>query len=894
MNNNLKCIFVSNDKYGDGINSLSGANRIIKQIYDFFVNSSFVNEENAILIQNKVHTDAINKIFEFMSNVTAELQEENTLLFYFCGHGFSVGRNFNEVMLATTDTNEVNLGSVGIKFDDILNKINDLGIKRFIAILDCCSSGLANTMGINNISFNDKIENKNKNGTVIITSSKGSASTFEIEIDNNLIPGFSYYFYEAVKSLSQDKTKFSLDDIFTFIQSKIVPATKGKINPQITSQNFISSEYLFHFSNTTNKDVIPMKNSIIDVIDWRITSKCNNNCGICYASNNLCSMEKTSIDVVIQQLNKINCKTICITGGEATLCENFEYIINQLYINGFSIFLSTNGTNFTKFRELYENSLEKLSLPLDGFDKKSNAINGRNEDSFDNVIEILNEYQNKQKRFKIKISTVLTSKNCNKEHFLKMLRLLKQYDISIWKLYEFIPESRGAENKKEYITNSRNIDKIKKEINEVKNNLNFHIELISRQKRNSAYFIIQPDGTVIIPTENVELENVIENKIGNILNEDIETIISKWNREVNEKNYIQNMKLRDIHKPYILNAIEKNVLFHIMSKNEIPSIKYLSQELKQKETTISKVIDNLYKYRIIKNVIPMINLKIYNINTFLVTLYFTRNSLFPKGYYIDYLYYNPHIGWITECENRIIRIALFAKNEQDATSIVRSIKKDLQGELIEFEICLHKLELTLGERNLFTHGNSTLDDFETPKLNNIDTIKNNSNLTYTEFDVLRQLENLRKPLVENLNEKLLLRNSTQDANEILNNLKKRKIIQQLYTVLDTRMLGYKWYIVFVNNQTEEDTDRMTQFLISNFSNITHINNYVTLSSKWDMDFEVHVSSYIEIENMLEILNKEFSDSIIENPLRIKKEHKFSFFTHYVYDEIYKNHIYEGD
>ncbi len=888
MKRNIKCVFVSNNIYGSGITNLKGANQITSKLHKFFLDTICAKKEDALLLQDETHTETIDKILGFISENSEGLKQGDILLFYFCGHGYPTSEFFNELMLESKDTNSKNRGMVGVKFKDICNKVNELGIKNFIAIVDSCYSGNINKenrnpMGIiknEGIIFNnDYIDD----GTVFISSSKGSSLSYEIEINGNIVPCFSYYFLESLKSFENETDIFSINNVFERTKKSVMGIKNINMVPQISSQNSLSNSPIFKPIWKQGVDV--MKNSIIDIVDWRITSSCNNNCGVCYAANSCKSLDRASVKIVIDKLKLINCKTVCVTGGEATLNNDFEYIIKQLYSNEFSIFLSTNGHNFSKHRELYESHLEKLSLPLDGFDDESNRCNGRNIGSFDEVIKILDEYKERKPKFKIKISTVITAQNCSVNHFNKMLRLLKNYDnISIWKLYEFVPESRGKENKQKFTTKASNLNSLHKKITEVKNDVGFHIELISRRKRNSAYFIIQPNGDVIIPKEGNE-DIVIEENIGNIVSDDIKTIMSKWNAGVDENNYIQNMKFRDVDKPYILSVNEKNILNYIMSQTTLPSIKLLSQELKIDENIVSDTIDDLYRKRVIKNVIPMINLKQYEIETFLVTLYFANKSLYPDGYYIDYLYNNAHIGWITECENRIIRIALFAKDQTHATDIVEDIKKDLKGELIKSEIGVHKSEITIGERNLFSS------DSDMPYINEIGekTLRENLYLTRTEFDILHQLEKIRKPIAENLNEKLLLEKEL-DANIILNNLKERKVINQLYTILDTRMLGYEWYIIFVNNPTSDDARNMREYLINNFKNITHINSFVDLKSEIDMDFEVHVSSYVEIDNMIEKLNKEFPDSEIETPLKIRKEHKYSFFTHYVFDKIYKDYL----
>lgn len=114
-----------------------------------------------------------------------------------------------------------------------------------------------------------------------------------------------------------------------------------------------------------------------NIIDWRITAKCNCDCDYCYASSNLPEMSQDTIDRTIESIIKSGCRTVCISGGEPLLSNNAIPIIRQLHSRGMSIYLSTNGSEYMKYREELEKYISKLSLPLDGYDEESNKINGR-------------------------------------------------------------------------------------------------------------------------------------------------------------------------------------------------------------------------------------------------------------------------------------------------------------------------------------------------------------------------------------------------------------------------------------------------------------------------------------------------------------------------------------
>lgn len=877
-------MLISNNHYGEGLDNLNGANYITTKLNDYF-ECIVDNPENDIMFLKDInYTDAINSIYNFIKKNDFH---NCVFLFYFCGHGKISSNNMSELILALKDTTENNYDSIGIKFSSLVSKINELNIKRFICIIDSCCSGIINynAMGNNEITVNedDLIE-----GYVYISSVKGTLPAYEIEIKQQKLPWFSYCFWKALTDQSNNVVScYSVEDIFTKTKQLVMERDNIDMEPQVVNSNFLYKEKIF--PNISTKSEI---DNTLDVIDWRITSDCNNKCPICYACKNVDELSEDKINIVINKLSKTCCKSICVSGGEPTKSKYFEKIMRKLYKNNFSLFLSTNGYKYMQFREEIEQYLEKLSLPLDGYDEQSNASNGRNADSFLSVKKILDYYNSHEHNFTIKISTVLTCNTNHINYLTKILEFLKNYNISIWKIYEFIPVNTGAIYKNNYSLAGSTIREVQKWVNKIRDNCEFKVELVRRKNRDAAYFIIQPNGDVIIPIEDGNDENVIEKYLGNILEDDVESIISKWKNIVNLNNYFLNLRLRKIKQLYLLKPNDKKLLYNIVSGDEIPSLKVLSDNLHEDENTIQKQINTLYEHRIIKNIIPIINLKIFGIKTFLSTLNFYKNEKYPEGYLEEYLCYNPHIGWVTKCENKTFRIAIFAKNQTDAINILDKIQKDLNNDVV-YEIHDLRCSYAIAENNLLINipeNNSSINiyKYNSNEKVNFEEIK----LTNDEFHALQQIENLRKPIRENINNKAFIKPYI-DINENIISLQKKGIIEKLSVVLDTRLLGYDWYIFFVRI-SKEKIENLIDFLINKFNNITHINYLMPPNnSQWNLDFEVHVSSYVEINKLLEQIEQKFDDIKIDTPLKIIEECKFSFLTHSVSDIILKNYVLEN-
>lgn len=292
-------------------------------------------------------------------------------------------------------------------------------------------------------------------------------------------------------------------------------------------------------------DKIMGKNVKIPIIDWRITSVCNNSCKFCYASEQIEELTRSDTFLLIKNIVKSGCKKICISGGEPLLRSRTLEVIKELYNNNISIYLSTNGTNYINQRELIEPYIEKLALPLDGFDEISNVISGRKINGFNVILEILQLYKREEHRFIIQIGTVLTKQNLRKEHFANMYNILKDYPIDIWKIYEFIPEGRGIKYQKELQITTEERFGFLKDINDILNGNIMNIIFAERRKRDSAYFIIRPDGKVIIPVDG---ENVEEKLIGNALTDRFEDILENWEKLIIVENVEDTTCKRNIEK----------------------------------------------------------------------------------------------------------------------------------------------------------------------------------------------------------------------------------------------------------------------------------------------------------------------------------------------------------
>lgn len=281
----------------------------------------------------------------------------------------------------------------------------------------------------------------------------------------------------------------------------------------------------------------------LDIVDWKITTKCQCECDFCYASNQIASLSYDEINNIINEIVKNKCSTVCITGGEPLMHSHFYHIISALKSKGIRVYLSTNGYEYMNNICRIEPYINKLSLPLDGYDSESNACNGRPLSNFHVIIQILEYYKTHEHNFPIKVATVLTKNNSDFTHFEKMYTLMKNYNVNLWKIYEFIPEGRGIQNSKMLSMEQQEIDDFSKFISKFKDDTT-KIKFIKKAERNEAYFMIQPDGTVFVPREKGGLFTELE--IGNLLNEKFEKLHKDWCCVIDNSKYTSNNKTRNL------------------------------------------------------------------------------------------------------------------------------------------------------------------------------------------------------------------------------------------------------------------------------------------------------------------------------------------------------------
>ncbi len=206
------CVVCSSHYKDSKIIELEGALNSVKKLQSVIVSELGVSEENTLFIYDKNQYETTTEIMEFENNI----QEDDVVIFYFCGHGIKVG---DELWLFTNNTIKKNIEMTALNYNIIIKSLRNSPSKRVLAILDCCNSGAALTMGED--SGKDIKKEVICEGEVILCSCAETESAIQVEIDHELHCVFTYTFAEVLSKGSTESKEFlSVSDIVYLLKKQ--------------------------------------------------------------------------------------------------------------------------------------------------------------------------------------------------------------------------------------------------------------------------------------------------------------------------------------------------------------------------------------------------------------------------------------------------------------------------------------------------------------------------------------------------------------------------------------------------------------------------------------------------------------------------------------------------
>jgi MoaA/NifB/PqqE/SkfB family radical SAM enzyme len=281
---------------------------------------------------------------------------------------------------------------------------------------------------------------------------------------------------------------------------------------------------------------------VISVVEWRVTGACNLRCVYCYGPDHRITADGEQTWRVAEAICRFPASVVRISGGEPLLVRNIDKVVRFLREKGMLVVLSTNGTRFGTLRGLLEPHLSKLNLSLDGYSEETHSLNGRTAASFRDVHDILRSFLVAPPQFKVKVGTVITSRNMVVPDLLDgILTLIVRFPVDRWKIYQYVPEGPMVDPSlrvpDDFFTHlhediGRRIDCRKQQLD---------IAFSSAASRDAGYFIVQPRGEVLVPVG--DSSRVLECPLGNILSDELATIMDRWEKISSISHHLGNLNL---------------------------------------------------------------------------------------------------------------------------------------------------------------------------------------------------------------------------------------------------------------------------------------------------------------------------------------------------------------
>lgn len=277
----------------------------------------------------------------------------------------------------------------------------------------------------------------------------------------------------------------------------------------------------------------------IDVIDWKLIGSCNLRCLHCYGPD---KVEKAlPIDDLFQiaeKFRKLKAKWVVLTGGEPMLVPGIDLLIRELAHQGLKVALSTNSMFFRGHEKTIETYVSSLNIPLDGSTPERHARSRLDTRSFHTFFDVLEHYMEnlREKPKLLRVGTVYSA--ANEGDFQDMAKLLEIYDsvIDTWKIYELMDYEFQPERREPLLNHGSFVREMTQLLGSTKLASKIHVS--PANSRDQAYFMVNPRGDVVMPTE--QGGRTYEISVANILTDSLEKVVEAWQSYVQPSNYFRN------------------------------------------------------------------------------------------------------------------------------------------------------------------------------------------------------------------------------------------------------------------------------------------------------------------------------------------------------------------
>lgn len=287
---------------------------------------------------------------------------------------------------------------------------------------------------------------------------------------------------------------------------------------------------------------------MLNVLHLGLSYTCNMHCEHCFVSKKKDKLSTNDIKKLIDKLYEYGLVMVYYTYGEPLLARNFSEVCQYVKRKGLVQILMTNGSLISQevLCDIKENNISNIFISIDDINHEEHDLNRGVDGAYEKALSAIRMC--KKAGLKVGISTTITSKNVN--HFDKIYALALEEEVNIISFLRERKHGQLVPLTKEQMTKYQNIlYRCMTSGNSI--GLNFHDPSlrpwlkdlydgghISRNTYNK-YDVMcscHKETTIsIAPDGSISACNLAQRTMGNILVDDIEEIIKKYETE---KDYI--------------------------------------------------------------------------------------------------------------------------------------------------------------------------------------------------------------------------------------------------------------------------------------------------------------------------------------------------------------------
>ncbi|MDQ3884181.1 MAG: pentapeptide repeat-containing protein [Thermoproteota archaeon] len=258
-NEKRKALIVSISKYdhNNKFSSLDFCENDANEVYNILKGQGYEIATNLLLVGRVEWSKMKDEIIKFFTDRT--LKPEDTLFFYFSGHGY-LEKNTGRTYLSTSEMPPEQPERRGIPFDELITYLNLSNSERIMAVLDCCYSG-ALEMPAGGSRVKDEFTKAEKGEEIASLANTSIARTVDRLIKSGQGKCVLVSSLEEHRSFKMEDRPYSL---FTYF---LIQGLKGANGESVDINGYVTPELLGSYINKKMYELATIKQKPIIKID---------------------------------------------------------------------------------------------------------------------------------------------------------------------------------------------------------------------------------------------------------------------------------------------------------------------------------------------------------------------------------------------------------------------------------------------------------------------------------------------------------------------------------------------------------------------------------------------------------------------------------------------------